>query len=294
VMYRRGVVKRVKRFRLGSDRHHLVYEGEGIGLVLGLECLREELEVEGFMPMGVDCHAAIKATGLLRPAPSHHIFDMFHKRLDMVLRRHDGMELLIRWTPGHIDIAGNERADEEAKKAAQEGSSPHRELPAPLRKSLPRSKSAAIAAFNKKLTVSAHREWEKSPRYARIKDIDPTLPSPKFMKLIAPLPRKNAALLLQLRSRHIPLAAYLYRINKATSPTCPCCNHGDETVHHYLLECQAHRAARREMHRAGGRDTAQITKLLSKPGLLPHLFRFIGQTERFRSVFGEIPILDDD
>ena len=52
------------------------------------------------------------------------------------------MDLLVRWTPGHIDIEGNEEADKEAKAAAQYGSSPNQNLPAPLWKTLPQSKSA--------------------------------------------------------------------------------------------------------------------------------------------------------
>ena len=42
-----------------------------------------------------------------------------------------------------MGIQGNEKADEEAKKAAREGSSAQNLLPAPLRKMLPRSKAAA-------------------------------------------------------------------------------------------------------------------------------------------------------
>jgi ribonuclease HI len=55
------------------------------------------------------------------------------------------MELLVRWVPGHMDIVGNEKADVEAKKAATYGFSPLHRLPAPLRKTLPWSKSATCS-----------------------------------------------------------------------------------------------------------------------------------------------------
>ena len=65
------------------------------------------------------------------------MWDIFHKRLKMVQNKHKGMDLLVKWVPGHVDIVRNDRADVEAKKAAMEGSSPLCKLPAPLRKTLP-------------------------------------------------------------------------------------------------------------------------------------------------------------
>ena len=61
----------------------------------------------------------------------------------MVYDKHPGADLLLRWTLGHIGITGNEKVDEEAKKAVRDSSSPLHSLPATLRKALPRSKSAA-------------------------------------------------------------------------------------------------------------------------------------------------------
>ena len=57
--------------------------------------------------------------------------------MKMVQNKHKGMDLLVKWVPGHVDIIRNDRADVEAKKAAMEGSSPLCKLPAPLRKTLP-------------------------------------------------------------------------------------------------------------------------------------------------------------
>ncbi|KAJ6615795.1 hypothetical protein B0H10DRAFT_1660338, partial [Mycena sp. CBHHK59/15] len=57
-------------------------------------------------------------------------------------RRHASVRITVRWTPGHVDVAGNERADAEAKRAAQEGSSATKELPHMFRQRLPCSKAA--------------------------------------------------------------------------------------------------------------------------------------------------------
>ncbi|KDR80086.1 hypothetical protein GALMADRAFT_44463, partial [Galerina marginata CBS 339.88] len=80
------------------------------------------------------------------------------------------------WTPGHIEIEGNEEADREAKRAAQEGSSDQRDLPAPLRKKLPHSKSATRQNFVQKLKKAAKKEWATSPRFQRMEKFDKSLP----------------------------------------------------------------------------------------------------------------------
>jgi ribonuclease HI len=130
-------------------------------MILGLELVREERRV-GSVTLGVDNQAAITATGLRRPAPSHYIWDMFHTRLEIIQKRHRNMELEVRWTPGHIGIKGNEEADKEAKKAAERGSSERAGLPAPLRKVLPHSKSAARMAYTKTLKCKAKKMWQSS------------------------------------------------------------------------------------------------------------------------------------
>ena len=74
------------------------------------------------------------------------------------------MDLLVKWTPGHMDIIGNAKADKEAKKAVREGSSPLPKLPAPLRKTLPWSKSAAKQEYMRKLKVAGFRTMERIPQ----------------------------------------------------------------------------------------------------------------------------------
>ena len=243
------------------------------------------------IPLGVDNHSAIIATGSIKPMPSHYIWDALHKQLRATAKIHPGMDLLVKWTPGHADIEGNERADEEAKKAITEGSS--RRLPKFLRGMLPKSKSAMRQAYNARLHRTITKKWKKSLRYQRIANIDPALPSSSYRRLTNTLPRKHTAILTQLRSGHAPTAQHLHRLGKADSPICPCCNRHKETVDHLLLFCPAHRAARQAMVSAGGRDTTIKSKLLSKPTLMRHLFQYIARTNRWRTVYGDIPDLPD-
>ena len=282
VLYRNGVLKGKRRMQLGSTKHHTVYEGEGVGMLLGLELIREERRVEGMVSMGTDNTAAIIATHKIKPGPSHYIWDLFHKRLAMVRNKHRDMDLLVKWVPGHMDIVGNDRADTEAKKAATVGSSPLRKLPAPLRKMLPHSKSATKQEYHRKIKLEAMKLWSKSPRFDRMALIDPDLSHVKFAKLIRSISRNHASVLFQLRAGHVPLNVYLHRIKKADSPICPSCHQYRETVLHYIMHCETHTAARQAMFNAAGRDSRNLGKLLSTLELLPHLFRFIRSTARLR------------
>jgi len=288
-----GRLKSALRYQLGSATRHMVYEGEGVGLILGMELIRKEVNVRK-ASIGIDNQSGIMAVISIRPTPSHYIWDLFHNRIHAAIQKHINLEIVIRWTPGHIGIEGNEAADKEAKRAAQDGSSPDHQLPAALRKRLPDSKSAAKQAFAAKLKKKAQKEWEKSTHYQKINQFDDSMPSKRYLKLVKPLRQKQASILYQLRTGHVPLAKHLHQFHKADSPQCPCCHQEEETVHHYLIRCPAHRSTQNIMIRDAGIEATKMDKILSEKSLLPHLFRFISTSGRLRSVFGNIPELETE
>ncbi|TRM60968.1 hypothetical protein BD626DRAFT_352158, partial [Schizophyllum amplum] len=87
-----------------------------------------------------------------------------------------------RWAKSHIGIEGNEAVDEEAKKAAQGGSSPWRHLPAFLHHNhpLPHSISSLKQNHNADLKAKWAERWQKSERHARIAVYEPRFPFTKF------------------------------------------------------------------------------------------------------------------
>ena len=110
----------------------------------------------------------------------------------------------------HKGVAGNERVNEEVKKAAQGDSSPP-----VLQKHLPTSTTAVKQEFNKKLKTRWAETWKVSPCYARFQHIDMNFPFNKFQKINNALSRLQASLLMQLQTGHVPLNSYLYHIKKA-------------------------------------------------------------------------------
>ena len=181
-----------------------------------------------------------------------------------------------------MGIIGNKRADEEAKKAIRDGSSPLIKLPAPLRKTLPWSKSATKQEHMLKLKAAALDLWKGSIRYERMMCIDSEFEHDTFIKLIHKLHRERASLLFPLRMGHVPLNTYLHKIQKVDLLICPKCLQHNKTVIHYILHCKEYKEERKTLFYKAGRDARNIGKILSTPELLPYLFQYIKNTGRFR------------
>lgn len=165
----------------------------------------------------------------------------------------------MHWVPGHLDIRGNELADEAAKDAAQGRTSPSDALPLILRHPLATSSSAVRQHTTTILKTKAKESWKKSTRFGRVNLIDPSLPAPSFLKLVANLPRQQASLIMQLRTGHVPLNEYLHQFQRMPSLKCPICLDRTETVAHFLIHCPAYKSARAPLLR---RTTARGLTLL--------------------------------
>ena len=196
-------------------------------------------------------------------------------------QRHPHMSIQLKWVPAHKGIEGNKTSDQVAKRATTHNSSHISKPPKLLTKTLPHSKSAAKQPFHKKLKNEAQLAWEKSPRYRRMQFIDPTTLSNNFINLVTPLPRKSASIITQIKTKHIPLANYLFCISKAFSPTFPSCQYDTDCVEHLILHCPAHHNARENLrYSTGGRDI-DIPCLPTNDKLLKALIRFLAETRQF-------------
>jgi len=289
ILYRGGKRISTLRYRLGNATEHTVYEGEIVGMILGLALISKEAQVTE-VSMGVDNQAAIRATGGRKPTPSHYLMDRFHQELADTARKHPALRLTIRWTPGHSDIEGNEAVDIQAKRAAEGETSGERRIPRVLCDRLPTSKSATQQKNNEMLKKKAGKVWATTQQYNRINALVPNIQKRRHQETIRKLPRKIASMTNQLITGHIPLAGHLYRIGKVDHPACTRCYEEIESVAHYLLRCPATRQARKRLQIATGNDARTIQGLM-KPNNSKPLFRFISDTRRFHSTFGELPDL---
>ena len=148
--------------------------------------------------------------------------------------------------------------------------------------------------YAQELKALAASRWTDTPRARRIKNVDDTLPSGRYAKLVKPLARRHANLLTQLRTGHVPLYAHLHRINRSTTSTCPTCGEAPETPTHFLLDCPTYAIHRAIQFRTLGREGRKLSVLLNSKNALRPLFAYINATERFRRIFGLLPELEDE
>ena len=113
-------------------------------------------------------------------------------------------------------------------------------------------------------------------------------PRNRFLKLIKPLRKNAASLLIQFRTGHAPLNQHLHRIGCVESPDCPHCPGVEESVKHFVLDCPKYEDARREINRMDVRIGRSLGKLLSQKRLILALLRYVNRTGRLQQTFGDV------
>jgi ribonuclease HI len=277
------------RFQLGLTTQHTVFEGELTGILMAinmLPSLPDALNLSNVI-IRSDSQAAIRSTRLTKPTSASYLIDLIHDALAHASTIHRHLSIELHWIPGHEGIPENESIDLQAKRAARGDTSNPSYVPERLLATgrLPISKSAAIQHHSANLKAEHKTLLTSSPRFLRLTEIDRTTPSNRFRKLVDKLPRRQASLLIQLRTGHISLNKHLHRIGKSETPQCPACHERTETVMHFLLQCPAHSAHRTTLYSNLRYRSRSISHLLSSPKALPHLFKYISDTGRLSSTF---------
>jgi len=132
-----------------------------------------------------------------------------------------GIKISLVWIPGHSDIEGNEKADQEAKKAAEYTDTPILNI----------TSFADIKNQIKELTkIKWQTHWlEQNNKLRKIKNS--IFSWPNFLKK-----RRERVIMNRLRIGHTRLT-HGYLMSKDEKPICTTC--GTElTVHHILTECR--------------------------------------------------------
>ena len=134
------------------------------------------------------------------------------------------VEVTLQWIPSHCEIPGNERADTLAKKGAQS------EQP-----------NIPVSLATAKQIIKANNKIERLNNWAlcgKGRSMFAHMPTPNKKDPNNTLKREDQVTIFRLRTQHIPLNAHLNRIKADHAPTCPLCDHPQETVKHFLFDCE--------------------------------------------------------
>jgi ribonuclease HI len=279
-----GKTKATLHFRLGTTEEHTVFEAELVGILLGLQLIKANQAGNKMYAIGVDNQAAIKALASKLNKSGHYLAaEILNTTKRMGQASGKKYALMVRWTAGHSKIPGNEAVDVEVKKAADGHTSEGEWLLKILRKPLKHSKSAARQTQQEHIKASWSREWAKSPRYNKLKHIDPALPSRKFIELISNKKINMVAVskFFQLRLGHIPLNAYLHRFKIKESAQCPACGAQRETPQHFIVECPAYTHERWKLRPKKGRSEIKYAEVLGSKDKAIAIVHYIIDTRCF-------------
>jgi hypothetical protein len=188
-----------------------------------------------------------------------------------------GMRTDVDWIPGHMSIVGNDRADEEAKKAAKsQGKGVDTITCSPLKSSRSQiikraNKDHWNAAWKAEKTTSSHLQKITTRRH-----VDE---SAKIYNGITE--RRDPARLIRLRTGHCSLNEYLYRFGIEESPMCECNSEIIETVDHFLTRCPRYEREREKLIRNVRVGGMWVDELLGDAEKIRHTLEYINSTGRF-------------
>ena len=268
-----------RRLHLGKLAHHTVYESEVVGIMLAADIIRE-IRLTKNVAILLDNQAAIRSLDKRKSHSGQHLVLAAQNELTNIAISFPDIEITVAWIPGHSDVDGNEEADREAKDAALGFSSTLHDPAEVLLDPIPISVAALKADAKKRVTLEWERRWKKSKQRRKIAHFDRMPPSNAIGKFYMKCDRRDASLITQLRSQHIPLASYLHRIKAIDSNLCQRCG-VPETVDHFLLTCQRWRSQREQLRFDIGKRRFNLTSLLAIPKTIKATLNFVHSTNHF-------------
>ena len=118
-----GAAVKALHYQLGLLEWHTTYEAELVGMLLDMWMVGHKTEVS-IASIKADSQAAIQVLHAHRAGPGSYLLDeICELSTSLHAQSLSDLQLKISWVSGHDGVAGNKRADTEAKAAATSDSS---------------------------------------------------------------------------------------------------------------------------------------------------------------------------
>ena len=184
-------------------------------------------------------------------------------------------QIVVHWIPAHVGIKGNEIADAAAKAAAED--------PDVCSPAVNRRLGISSITIRARINEVIDRPHAETAAGATHRHNRANVTPRQICATLAALPRSLCSTIVQLRSGHVPLRDYLYRVKRTSNPRCQKCG-SRETVRHYLLTCRRYTGKRVTMRTAllaKGIDPLDIPVLLSAAKPIWIVCNYVATTNRF-------------
>ena len=230
VVYWKGTERRNGREGMGCLAE--VYDAEMLALLRGLETA---IKVHQEMPhakgrqtkivLFADNTASVTAITKEAPGPSQRTSQKFVEVAINFLNENNQATIEVSWVPGHMDIRGNDRADEIAKEATELA---------------PETEIISIAKLQRQLREKMRTEWTSEwankPMTGRYAIADRMPPSLAGSHAFRTLDRQLLGTVTQARTGHGYFGEYYLTHNIWEPSDCPC-GAAIQTRNHIIFEC---------------------------------------------------------
>lgn len=249
--------------------HAEVYDTELTGIARAMKSATEfadKHEQVKHIRIYADNTAAVTSAYEPKPKPGQLQMVRVTRAVDSFLEGDRERTVSIEWCPGHEDVAGNERADEEAKAGTEMWSQEYTTITNAKR----RTKEKALEKWE--------REWKRTPPSGEFAVANRLKPRWKPREHVAHTPREVFSRLTQCRTKHAFIGEYYARFVPDETTRCTC-GARFQTREHVIKDCPKHEEHRYILEEADAQ--MELGVLLGTKKGLEAMAKFLARTGAF-------------